>query len=438
MVETFTPAVCGSRARHRLAVALFALGALLASAGLGAALGALGGLVGTGPALVAAAVVALLAALRETGVPRIPLPQARRQVPERWRRDWPLPAWSAAYGAGLGAGFLTFQPVATFWVACGAALALGRPLLGACCFALYGAGRALMAVWPGRGEPDGAVAVERLVARTTLVSRVNAAVLVLAVVLLAVAPAAGAGVTALGRGFDPSADGGALARATVGSGGVKVIVDPPAPDPSLALPSADSPSLDGDLLAYADADGITVIDWRANDRHVVARIGGGASDPALDWPLLAFRREGASHERLLLVDLRDPSSVRRIASVRAADDLGRPSLRGGRLAWHRITPSGSQVFVLDLATGRRRTIEQTRRWMEWNPSVTKTRVVWVEQRVQGSSLRLRWLSHRRARTILRVKGRRTFLWTTALSGRAAYATKLTPATGRTELLRVGF
>ena len=117
----------------------------------------------------------LRSALREAGLARIPLPQLRQQVPERWRRDWPLPAWSAAYGAGLGAGFLTFQPVATFWVACGAALALGRPLLAACCFALYGAGRALMAVGPRRREPDGAAAVERLVARTALVSRANAA-----------------------------------------------------------------------------------------------------------------------------------------------------------------------------------------------------------------------------------------------------------------------
>src|SRR5213592_2074917 len=190
MVETFTPAVCGSRLRQHFALAFFALGALVASAALGAVLGFLGSLVGARPALVAAAVLAALAAARETGLLRVPLPQSRRQVPERWRNELPLPAWSVGYGAGLGAGFLTFQPVATFWVACAAALALGKPALAALCFALYGAGRAFMAVWPRRREPDGAAAVERMVGQSAFVARANAAVLVLAVVLLAAAPAA--------------------------------------------------------------------------------------------------------------------------------------------------------------------------------------------------------------------------------------------------------
>ena len=127
MVETFTPAVCGSRSRQRLAIALFALAALVASAVLGATLGFVGSLVGTRPALIAAAALAFLAALREAGILRLPLPQSRRQVPERWQYELPLPLWSAGYGAGLGLGFLTFQPVATFWVACAAALALGKP-----------------------------------------------------------------------------------------------------------------------------------------------------------------------------------------------------------------------------------------------------------------------------------------------------------------------
>src|ERR1044072_4888353 len=70
MVETFTPAVCGSRTRQRLAIVLFTAGAVLASAGLGAVLGFAGSLVGTRPALIAAAALALLAAPREAGVPR--------------------------------------------------------------------------------------------------------------------------------------------------------------------------------------------------------------------------------------------------------------------------------------------------------------------------------------------------------------------------------
>ena len=122
MVETFTPAVCGSRRRQRLAV-----GAVAASALVGAALGAVGALLGTQLAFLVAA-LALLAAAREAGIVRLPLPQLRRQVPERWRSELPLPVWSVGYGIGLGLGFVTFQPVATFWVACAAAVALGKPL----------------------------------------------------------------------------------------------------------------------------------------------------------------------------------------------------------------------------------------------------------------------------------------------------------------------
>ena len=120
MVETFTPAVCGSRQRQRLALVGFAAGAIAASALVGAALGTLGAALGTQLALVAAG-LALLAAAREAGLVSFPLPQVRRQVPERWRFELPLPVWSVGYCAGLGVGFLTFQPVATFWVACAAA-----------------------------------------------------------------------------------------------------------------------------------------------------------------------------------------------------------------------------------------------------------------------------------------------------------------------------
>ena len=49
----------------------------------------------------------------------------------RWRATLPLPVWSLGYGAGLGAGFFTFQPVSTFWVACAGAIALGRPVAAA-------------------------------------------------------------------------------------------------------------------------------------------------------------------------------------------------------------------------------------------------------------------------------------------------------------------
>src|SRR6185312_16076783 len=102
----------------------------------------------------------------------------------------------------------------------------GRPLAAAGCFALYGAGRAFMAAWPRLREPSGPAAVEKLVGRASFVPRANAVVLALAVVLLALAPAAGAAVTSLGHGFNPAADGPTLARARMDSGTIKVLVNP--------------------------------------------------------------------------------------------------------------------------------------------------------------------------------------------------------------------
>jgi hypothetical protein len=437
MVETFTPAVCGSRSRQRLALVLFSVGALIASAALGAALGFAGSLIGRTPALVAAAIIAALAALRETGALRLPLPQSRRQVPERWRSELPLPVWSAGYGAGLGIGVLTFQPVATFWVACAAALALGRPMLAAVCFALYGAGRAFMAAWPYRSE-SGPAAVERLVSRTGLMARANVVVLVLAVGLFALAPAAGAAVTSLGPGFDPSPDGDVLARARVTNGTVGIVVDPPDPDPSVPVSPADSPSLDGDRVAYSNGSGITVLNWRT--MHAEKTLSGNLSDPALDYPLLAYRSVADGRERLVLVDLSAPGGVqeRTIASVPVADDLGRPSLRGGWLAWHRIKKHETVVTALNLQTDNRRTIRRTSVWQESNPSVTATRVVWVEQRPAGSFLKMRRFSTGRTKTLMHMGGRKTFLWTTGLSARTAYVTRYTPTTGRSVVLRVDF
>src|SRR5688500_3738924 len=190
MVETFTPAVCGSRNRQRLALLGFAVGALAASALVGAALGALGGLLGVEFALAAAG-LALLAAAREAGILRVPIPQSRGQVPERWRAALPLPVWSVGYGAGVGAGFLTFQPVSTFWIACAAAVALGRPGAAAVCFMAYGAGRTLMAVLPGRGKRDATAAVEGLVRRRRALLGANVVALLACAALLS-APAAGA------------------------------------------------------------------------------------------------------------------------------------------------------------------------------------------------------------------------------------------------------
>src|SRR5947207_575695 len=127
VAETVAPVVHGVR-RWLIAVAAFAAGAVAAGAALGWALGSAAAWAGGGGAHAAWAAAAIVAAYagREAGIIRLPVPQLRRQVPQRWREVLPLPATSFLYGAGLGVGFVTYVPVATL-AAVVAAIVLADP-----------------------------------------------------------------------------------------------------------------------------------------------------------------------------------------------------------------------------------------------------------------------------------------------------------------------
>jgi hypothetical protein len=428
MVETFTPAVCGSRRRQRAAVALFTVGAVAAAAVLGALLGLVGGAVGAREAVLAAGVLALLAAAREAGLVRLPLPQARRQVPERWRFELPLPLWATGYGAGLGAGVFTFQPVSTFWVACAGALALARPLPAAVCFSLYGAGRAATILWARRRGGEASEAVERLAGRRRTLLRANAVALATCAALLFLAPAAGAKLKVVAwRSLDPTEASGYVAYARQNG---SVVVRPTNP---IVYAGASTPSLDGDFLAYKDRAGIRVVRWRTGQQ--VARIRGPVSKPALDWPLLAFRREGRGKRYLMLRNFRTGKS-RRIATVWG--NLGRPSLRAGRLAWHVTRRRSSSVYLQTLSTGRRRTISSSRIQNLSNPSLNPWRIVWVAESSGMVRLRLRSISGGRTRTIAQRRSREQSYWTTALGRGVAYWTRWSLGTRRANIVKLRY
>lgn len=412
MVETFTPAVCGSRTRQRVAAALFALSAVATAAALGALLALIGAALGADRAVLAAAALALLAAGREAGLLRLPVPQSRRQVPEGWRFELPLPVWATGYGAGLGAGFLTYQPVATFWVACAGALALARPVPAALAFALYGAGRALMLVSPRRRGADATETVERIAARRPALLRANVAGLAACAALLALAP------TAEGRrlteGLDPSATRGAVAVAKQGG---SVVIRRRGKDP--VFPNASSPSIDGKRLAYVDEDGIKVVRW--TDRTKIARIRGAVSRPSLSWPLLAFRRDTSRTSRLVVRNL-ETGRARRITKVKRRHDLGRPSVRRGRLAWHVTTRRVSRIYYMRLSR-RPRVLVQSKVALLRHPTLTDRRLLWTVERSGRAFLRVRHLRTGSVRTIARMRGRNAGYWTTALLGKKAYVTR---------------
>lgn len=436
MIETITPDVCGSSRRRRIAIALFALGAVVAAACLGAALGGLGAVAGARGAVLGVALLAALAALRELGLLRLPLPQLRSQVPDWWRAELPLPVWATGYGAGLGVGVFTYQPFATFWVACAAAVVLARPGAAAVCFALYGAGRALMVVLPTLRGSDPPLAVERLVGRRPQLARANALVLavVAAALALAAAPGALAGPLYLGDGsqLDPSASGSVLAYAQREEASANIVVR--ATTESVTY-SGRSPSLDGSLLAFTGSGEVRVVRWRT--RELVRRVP-GASRPALDWPWLAYRLDAPDGTKELWLANFASGETRLVATAGPLLDLGRPSLAGGRLAWHVAGSGSSRIALYTLATGARRLVAKSKIALLSHPSVSGERITWVDQRQGRSYLRMRALDKPQTTTLASSGDRTQGFWTTALAGRTAYVTVWFVSDGFAQLERYRF
>lgn len=168
MVETITPVVHGGRrSRWAVVLALHVAGAAAAAGAFGAVLGATGSALGApwgAAGLVGIAGVGVLYLAREAfGLP-IPVPQLRRQVPDWWRTFFPFAPAAFLYGMGLGVGFFTFLAHGTLVVVSAAALASGRPALGAALLAPFGLARGLSAIvaMRTRTTEEGAALVGRL------------------------------------------------------------------------------------------------------------------------------------------------------------------------------------------------------------------------------------------------------------------------------------
>jgi hypothetical protein len=187
-------------------------------------------------------------------------------------------------------------------------------------------------------------------------------------------------------------------------------------------------------LSFMDEDGINVVRWA--DRDSVARIEGAVSRPSLDWPLLAFRRDTSRTSRLILRNLRT-GSARRIMKVKRRHDLGRPSLQRPRLAWHLTTRRVSRIYYMRLSR-RPRILIQSRVSLVRDPALTDKRLLWTTTRSGRAYLRVRHLRTGSVRRIGRLRGRKTEYWTTALTGRTAYATRWSLATRRGTVYRHRF
>jgi hypothetical protein len=167
MVETITPVVHGgSRSRWAVSLLLHVAGATAAAAAFGALLAGAGALLGAPWGVPGVALVGVLAGAylaRELGLPA-PVPQLRRQVPDWWRTFFPPHVAAFLYGVGLGPGFLTYVGHGTLVVVSAAALASGRPIVGAALLAAFGLARGLgpALAFGVRSPGDGAALVDRL------------------------------------------------------------------------------------------------------------------------------------------------------------------------------------------------------------------------------------------------------------------------------------
>jgi hypothetical protein len=201
----------------------------------------------------------------------------------------------------------------------------------------------------------------------------------------------------------------------------------------ITYPGATGPSLSGPYLAYRDSAGIRVVRWA--DGTEIRRIASPyVSKPALDWPRLAFVRRASPYDRLYVRNLTS-SKVTLYATVRLPTDLGRPSLRHGRLAWHTATRRESKINVVTLASGARRTMARTRIGLLGNPSVYRTKVVWVDARFGVTFLKQGWLTTSRRVVLARIKSRTVSYWTTSVASNAAYMTRWVMPTAHADVYR---
>jgi hypothetical protein len=170
MVDTIAPVVHGgSRRRWAAALALHVVGATISATVLGGLLGAAGSALGAPWGVAGTAVmvvVALAYAAREAvGLP-VPIPDARRQVPQWWRESFFPGTTAFLYGAGLGVGFATHLRHGTLVAVAAVVLAAGDPAFGMAAFSGFGLARSVgvAVTWTstdGRGAARLSSALER-------------------------------------------------------------------------------------------------------------------------------------------------------------------------------------------------------------------------------------------------------------------------------------
>ena len=126
-------------------------------------------------------------------------------------------------------------------------------------------------------------------------------------------------------------------------------------------------------------------------------------------------------------------------TARPANNLGRPALRAGRLAWHNFSRKESRIVLKTLSSGSSRVVARSRIALLTNPTLAGARLAWVESRSGVSYLRLGWVAKgKKPRSLERMKARTRAYWTTSLGAGVLYSTRWTVASGASSVYRTGF
>ena len=155
----------------------------------------------------------------------------------------------------------------------------------------------------------------------------------------------------------------------------------------IQLPGTD-PAVGGPYIAWRNGDAVTVA--AADSLQPVFQLSlPGAEKLGVSERWLVFRaRLPSGKEQLRALSFTDPATVRAISHARARGRLGRPSLGHNTVVYHLVNPGGSELFSLDLLSGKRRLLRSSRRDLLLNPARVGSRLLYERVGRCGQELRL--------------------------------------------------
>ena len=173
----------------------------------------------------------------------------------------------------------------------------------------------------------------------------------LAVVLVPASALAAAGPTTISTtARDPSAYGGDLVYEAGGNGYLR------RDGRTRRLPGRE-PAVGDGRIAWRNGNAVTIAD-RGSLATRIRLLLPGAGKLAVSQQWLAYRVGSGAGDRIYArrLSAAPGSSSRLVAAAKAPSQLGRPSLSGGRLAYHLAGTKRSQIRIVDLASGRSRVV----------------------------------------------------------------------------------